>query len=46
MHNLKIEDLTVKVDGRIILDKFNLEIKSGERYCRIVAAEAFPVWIA
>lgn len=30
MHNLKIEDLTVKVDGRIILDKFNLEIKSGE----------------
>lgn len=30
MHNLKIEDLTVKVDGRIILDKFNLGIKSGE----------------
>ena len=30
MHNLKIEDLTVKVDGRIILNKFNLEIKSGE----------------
>lgn len=30
MHDLKIEDLTVKVDGRIILDKFNLEIKSGE----------------
>ena len=30
MHNLKIEDLTVKVDGRIILDKFTLEIKSGE----------------
>lgn len=30
MHNLKIEDLTVKVDGRIILDKFNLKIKSGE----------------
>ena len=30
MHNLKIVDLTVKVDGRVILNKFNLEIKSGE----------------
>ena len=30
MHNLKIVDLTVKVDDRVILNKFNLEIKSGE----------------
>lgn len=30
MHNLKIVDLTVEVDDKIILNKFNLEIKSGE----------------
>lgn len=30
MHNVKIVDLTVKVDDRVILNKFNLEIKSGE----------------
>ena len=30
MHNLKIVDLTVRVDDRVILNKFNLEIKSGE----------------
>lgn len=30
MHNLKIVDLTVKVDDKVILNKFNLEIKSGE----------------
>lgn len=30
MHILKIEDLTVKIDDKIILNKFNLTIKSGE----------------
>ena len=30
MHILKIKDLTVKIENRLILDKFNLEIKSGE----------------
>ena len=30
MHALKIEDLVVKIDDKIILNKFNLEIKSGE----------------
>lgn len=30
MHILKLEDLTIKVDDKIILDEFNLEIKSGE----------------
>lgn len=30
MHSLKIENLTVKIEDKIILDKFNLEIKSGE----------------
>ena len=30
MNFLKIEDLTVEVDGKVILKDFNLEIKSGE----------------
>ncbi len=30
MQNLKIKDLTVKINGKIILNDFNLEIKSGE----------------
>lgn len=30
MHILKIKDLTVKIEDRLILDGFNLEIKSGE----------------
>jgi len=30
MHSLKITNLTVKIENKIILDKFNLEIKSGE----------------
>ena len=30
MNILKIENLKVRVDDRIILDGFNLEIKSGE----------------
>lgn len=30
MHNLKIENLTVAIDDKIILKNFNLEIKSGE----------------
>lgn len=30
MHSLKIINLTVKIEDKIILDKFNLEIKSGE----------------
>lgn len=30
MHTLKIIDLTVRVDEKIILDKFNLTINSGE----------------
>lgn len=32
MHTLKIEDLTVKIDDKIILDGFNLEMKSGETH--------------
>ena len=36
MHNLKIVDLTVKVDDRVILNKFNLEIKSGEIHAIMV----------
>lgn len=30
MHSLKIVNLTVKIEDKLILDKFNLEIKSGE----------------
>jgi len=30
MHILKIEDLTVKIDGNTILKNFNIEMKSGE----------------
>ena len=30
MHTLKIINLSVKIDDKIILDEFNLEIKSGE----------------
>jgi len=30
MHILKIENLTVEIDNKIILNDFNLEIKSGE----------------
>lgn len=30
MHILKIENLTVKIENKIILNKFNLEVKSGE----------------
>ena len=30
MHTLKIEDLTVEVDNKIIINEFNLTIKSGE----------------
>ena len=30
MHSLKIKDLCVKIENRLILDGFNLEIKSGE----------------
>lgn len=30
MHKLRIENLVVEVDGEIILNDFNLEIKSGE----------------
>ena len=30
MHSLKITNLTVKIENKIILDKFNLEINSGE----------------
>ena len=30
MHILKIENLTVEIDNKIILKNFNLEIKSGE----------------
>lgn len=30
MHTLKIENLSVKVDGKLILNDFNIEIKSGE----------------
>ena len=30
MNTLKIEDLTIEVEGKIILKDFNLEIKSGE----------------
>lgn len=32
MHTLKIEDLTVKIEDKIILDGFNLIIKSGETH--------------
>lgn len=32
MHILKIDSLSVTVEGRIILDGFNLEIKSGETH--------------
>ena len=32
MHTLKIKDLVVKVDDKVILDGFNLEIKSGETH--------------
>jgi len=30
MHNLKIENLKVEIDNKIILSDFNLEVKSGE----------------
>ena len=30
MHSLKIKNLSVKVDNKLVLDNFNLEIKSGE----------------
>jgi len=30
MHTLKIDNLTVEVENKIILKNFNLEIKSGE----------------
>ena len=30
MHKLRIENLVVEVDGEVILNGFNLEIKSGE----------------
>lgn len=30
MHTLKIENLTVEVENKVILNEFNLEIKSGE----------------
>lgn len=32
MHTLKIENLTVSVENKIILNDFNLEIKSGETH--------------
>ncbi len=32
MHTLKIKDLTVQIEDKIILDGFNLEIKSGETH--------------